>query len=201
MRKAAVGRLNGATVKVIEPTVTLEQLGPKAAKAHRWADVASPLQSGCHWEFTLCSSRGDTAEEEEEEEDEEDNETASLEGQRLKEYKELASELLPALRNRCHLHHLTFSKSNTTVVLTRVQSGTGEVLETVGGATFRLFQVSKQASMARRRCNWRLICRPSLSVPVEFRCLRERSSNTHSMYLPPLSGCRSRTQTRSSWTC
>eukprot|EP01050_Picozoa_sp_SAG11_P037921 SAG11_NODE_15208_length_585_cov_1.395062_1_plen_87_part_10 len=44
----------------------------------------------------------------------------------LTDYKSIASELLPALRNRCHLHHLTFSKSNTTAVLSRVNSKTGE---------------------------------------------------------------------------
>ena len=32
-------------------------------------------------------------------------------------YKTLASELLPSLRGRCHLHNLTFSKSNTTLVM------------------------------------------------------------------------------------
>lgn len=121
MKRHCISSLKGP-VMVMEPSVTIEDLQPQA----KWPAL-TPGQS-YHWCFSLCSSRA-----------EESESNSAL----LAEYKQIASELLPALKQRCHLHHLTFSKSNTTLVLSRVETATGRVTETVGGATFRMFQVEE----------------------------------------------------------
>ena len=93
------------------------------------------------------------------------NRARSREHDLLGSYKALASQLLPALKSRCHLHHLTFSKSNTTLVMVRshappemhracclltetavlcvqTRDGTDDV---IAGATFRMFRAGTEA--------------------------------------------------------
>ena len=64
----------------------------------------------------------------------------------LDSYKKLASDLLPALRNRSHLHNLTFSKTSTTLVMTRAEAQGGNGTdEAIGGVTFRMYKAGTDA--------------------------------------------------------
>ena len=60
----------------------------------------------------------------------------------------LASQLLPALKSRCHLHHLTFSKSNTTLVMVRSRAPPAEM---------------HRACSPKRRC---CVCRPEMGLTM-----------------------------------
>jgi hypothetical protein len=82
-------------LSVTEPTVTIDDLTSSCP------NLTEQLLEG--YSFSILTARHHRA--------------RSPEHALLNDYKTLASELLPSLRGRCHLHHLTFSKSNTTLVL------------------------------------------------------------------------------------
>ena len=82
-------------LSVIEPTVAIEDITSACPK------LTEQLPEG--YGFSLLTARIHRA--------------RSPEHAMLGAYKTLASELLPSLRGRCHLHNLTFSKSNTTLVM------------------------------------------------------------------------------------
>lgn len=85
-------------LSVCEPTVTIDDL------ASSFPEVTEKLLEG--HSFSLLTARIHRA--------------RSPEHAMLGAYKTLASELLPSLRGRCHLHNLTFSKSNTTLVMVSI---------------------------------------------------------------------------------
>lgn len=118
MKSPTVSTLVGSSKKltVVDPTVEVADLSASSP------ELTAELPEG--YSFSLLNARK--------------NRARSPEHELLGAYKTLASELLPALRGRCHLHHLTFSKSNTTLVMT---CG-GDV---IGGTTFRLFRASNDS--------------------------------------------------------
>eukprot|EP01043_Picozoa_sp_COSAG02_P009458 COSAG02_NODE_321_length_24780_cov_11.623962_12_plen_414_part_00 len=133
-------------LSVTEPTVTIDDLASSCPK------VTEQLPEG--HSFSLLTARVHRA--------------RSPEHAMLGAYKTLASELLPSLRGRCHLHNLTFSKSNTTLVMVSASIpqlclDSGQQIKdqsfscmdlcdlqtdgdkVIGGATFRLFRSGQDA--------------------------------------------------------
>lgn len=148
MKSPDVSLLSTGTKKlaVIEPTVTIDDLSTACP------NLTEQLPEG--YSFSLLTARTHRA--------------RSPEHELLGAYKTLASELLPALRGRCHLHHLTFSKSNTTLIMVRSLSirtvfccscvsltadwctNDACLLQTdgdkvIGGSTFRLFRAGSDS--------------------------------------------------------